>query len=85
MLGHRPPRSAVDETNVVNKNTNLVPRCLSSEGTSDKIDHFLQSDWSMKMAECKSRLVASAIFAPLSKSLLCTLGDESLTKYLPWK
>ena len=28
---------------------------LSSEKTSGKIDHVLQSDWSMKMAQCKSR------------------------------
>ena len=58
----------VEESNAVNKNPNLVPRCLYLEKTFGKIDHVLQSDWSMKMAQCESCLVASAIFSPLFKS-----------------
>ena len=34
---------------------NLIPKCLSSEKTSGKIDHVLQSDLSMKIPRCKSR------------------------------
>ena len=58
----------VEESNAVNKNPNLVHRCLYLEKTFGKIDHVLQSDWSLKMAQCESRLVESAIFSPLSKS-----------------
>ena len=54
----------IDDTNAVNKNTNLIPRWLSSEKTIDKIDHVLRSDLSIKMNLCKSRLVVSPIFAP---------------------
>ena len=54
---------------------NLLPDLLSSEKTSDKIIHFLQYDWSMKMARCKSRQPFSRDF---SNVLLCSRVGANL-------